>query len=684
MTRKAARFLIAAAATLCVAMLAACGGGGGGSTAPPPSSAIAVTVSAPSATLKIGESQTYTAQVTGSSNTLVTWNVSGAGCSGAACGSITTAGVYTAPAIVPQPPAVNIIATSQADTSKSGMAGLTIGSDVALAVWPQAARVTVGNSRQFLRMLTGSSNAAVNWSVTGTGCDVSNCGSVDPSGLFTAPPQIPPTAATVFVVATSVVDRGKAAQASVSLQSHNVNTLNGGYAFIYRGVWADSEGHLAGRFTLDGNGNLTAGALDRTNAPVVGGQPAGNLINQAFTGDYLIGDDGRGLLSMVFPFGSVAFSTSVPGSGDRFFMQAFYDTSARGTALVLKQDSSTPSAATVSGNYVFQLTGSDVNRVRMANIGRFTANGNGAISAGQIDTNDGLSGVIDSRTFTGSFTVASNGRGTMQIAVPGVGSFNFALYVVSGDTLVMTSTDDLVAGKPMRIGFARRQSAGPFDAASLNGNFVFDLTGRNSATSPIATVGRLSFNASGSASGLYDRNDNYTMTPVTGQPITATYTIDASGRGLLDATTMVRAVFYVVNPNLALVMEAPNARVQTGTLRRQTTAPYTTADLRGLFAAEASPPALLNSLTITAATRYDGLGTAISTIDIATPCAMQAAASASASYSVSPSTGRIDVRVAGQQHAAGYLIDPVRYVILMQRSSGGVCDEVVHIVSAEQ
>mgnify|MGYP000707664636 CR=1 FL=1 len=44
-------------------------------------------------------------------------------------------------------------------------------------------------------------------------------------------------------------------------------------------------------------------------------------------------------------------------------------------------------------------------------------------------------------------------------------------------------------------------------------------------------------------------------------------------------------------------------------------------------------------------------------------------------------TGRIDARVGGQQHAAGYLIDPVRYVLLMQRPSGGACDEVVHVVS---
>lgn len=673
------------AAGVGIAGLAACGGGGGGGgTTPPPPPIIVVTVSAPSVTLKIGESQTYTATVTGTSNTAVSWSVSGAGCTGAACGSITSAGVYTAPTIVPQPPGVTITATSQADTSKTGSATLTLGSDVALSVWPQAARVTVGNSRQFLSMLTGSSNVAVTWSVTGMGCTSANCGSVDASGRYTAPPLLPPGTTTAFVVATSVVDPGKAAQAAVTLQAQNANALSGGYAFMYRGVWADSAGHLAGRFTADGNGNLTAGTLDRTNALIVGGQPAGNLTNQGFTGGYSIDNDGRGYLSMTFPFGSVAYSIAVPASGERFFLQAFYDTSVRGTAIVLKQDLTPLTAATLFGNYVFQWTGADVNGVRMANIGRFTADGNGTLSAGLIDTNDGLSTVIDSRTFTGTYTVGSNGRGTMQIAVPGVGSFNFALYVVSGDTLIVSSIDDLAAGKPMRIGLALRQAAGPYSAASLAGNYVFDLIGRNSATSAIGTVGRLSFDGNGNAAGLYDRNDNYVMTPVSGQPIAATYTIDANGRGLLDATTMARAVFYVVNPDRALLMEAPNTRVQVGTLQRQTAAPYATAALRGAFATESSPPALPVSLTITAATAFDGAGLATSTIDIATPCALQSAAFASASYTVSPTTGRIDARVGGQQHAAGYLIDPVRYVLLMQRPSGGACDEVVHVVSAEQ
>jgi hypothetical protein len=678
---------VAATAAL-LATLGACGGGGGGGDGPPPPPVIAVSVSPAAFNIRIEESQQFTATVTGSSNTAVTWSVTGPGCVGAACGTVNNAGLYTAPAIVPVPPSVSVIATAQADTSKTASAALTIGSDVALTVWPANARVTVNNSRQFLRMLTGSTNAAVNWSVGGPGCAGADCGSVSSAGLYQAPAQMPTNVTTVSVTATSVVDPGKSAQAAVTLQPFNVRSLSGNYAILYRGVWADSEGHLAGTFAADGNGVITSGVLDRTNALIVGGQPAGNLNNVPYTGAYAIGDDNRGLLTMNFSFGTVTYSTAVPASGEAFFLQAFYDTGARGTAVVLKQDPNAFTPAAINGTYVFQWTGSDVNRIRMANIGRFTADGNGAITSGAIDSNDGTSGFIDTRTFTGSYTVASNSRGTMQIAVPGVGAFNFALYVVSGETLIVTSTDDLVAGSPMRIGFALRQSGGPFSAASLNGNYVFDLSGRNSASSAVATVGRLISDGAGNLSGTYDRNDNYTMTPATGQPVSATYTIDATGRGLMDAATMARLVYYMVNPNKALLMEAPGvnpARVQTGTLERQVAAPYSTANMIGQFASASSPPALLNSVTVTGQNFYGGLGTVPSALDIVSPCSMVSGAAASANWTVT-SAGRIDVRDAvGVQHAAGYLISPARYVMVLERASGGpACDEVVHFYTAEQ
>jgi hypothetical protein len=667
----------ALAAVLGIAGLAACGGGGGGSTPPPPPPpTIVVTVAAPSATLKIGESQTVTATVTGSSNTAVTWTVSGAGCTGAACGTISTAGVYTAPAIVPQPPAVSITATSQADTTRSGSFGVTIGSDVALAVWPQTARVTLNNNRQFLRMLTGSSNAAVTWSVTGMGCDVANCGSVT-DGRYVAPPLMPPNTATVFVVATSVVDPGKSAQAAVSLQNTNLATLNGTYAYVNRGSSLGTEGTAAMNFVADGAGTLSGGVVDRS-LPVAAG---GKLVGATFTGTYAIDSDNVG--NLVFNFtggGSNEWRMAVNANGDRAFIQAYFNPEVLSSTVLYKTDPTQFTNAGVNGTYVFLLDGATVAGTRIANIGRFTANGAGSITNGSLESNEG--GSISSTIFTGTYSVSGNGRAPMTITTPS-GTYNFALRVVNADMVLLTSNDDTAAGVPARAGVAYRQTGGPFSAASLSGDYVFDLAGRNSATSAIATVGRLVANGSGSASGQLDRNDNYAIT--LGGSLSATYTVDSGGRGTLGSPQLGQLVFYLVNPNKAVLMEAPGARVQTGTLERQQAAPYATANLIGQFSQGTAPPAALNSLTVTARVFYDGLGTENSTqyVNALPPCG-QSFGSTTAPYSVS-STGRIVISDSGGAPlAAAYLINPGRYVLILQRQSGSACDAVVQVNYAEQ
>jgi hypothetical protein len=59
-------------------------------------------------------------------NQSVTWSVSGTGCTGASCGTISSTGMYTAPATVPNPPTVTITATLVADSAKSGSATVTV------------------------------------------------------------------------------------------------------------------------------------------------------------------------------------------------------------------------------------------------------------------------------------------------------------------------------------------------------------------------------------------------------------------------------------------------------------------------------------------------------------------------------------------------------------------------------
>ena len=87
---------------------------------------ITVGVSPATVSVVVGGTQQFTATVTGTSNTSVTWSVSGAGCSGSDCSTINSTGLYLAPSKAPSPPTVTVTATSAVDSARSGTATVTI------------------------------------------------------------------------------------------------------------------------------------------------------------------------------------------------------------------------------------------------------------------------------------------------------------------------------------------------------------------------------------------------------------------------------------------------------------------------------------------------------------------------------------------------------------------------------
>ena len=118
------RFVTSAVTTLMIASLLGCGGGGGDSGSG--NSAVSVTISPTSATLAPKAQQQFTATVTGSTNTIVTWQVAGGTGGNAQVGTIDQNGLYTAPATVPKPPNVVVSAIPQADSSKMAASTVTI------------------------------------------------------------------------------------------------------------------------------------------------------------------------------------------------------------------------------------------------------------------------------------------------------------------------------------------------------------------------------------------------------------------------------------------------------------------------------------------------------------------------------------------------------------------------------
>lgn len=206
-----------------------CVGVGAGSVAlpppPPTSPPIGVAVTPASAAVILGNTQAFTATVTNTSDTSVSWSVNGVAGGDAAAGTITPGGVYTAPADLPatagaSPVGVRITAVSHADATKSASSSAMITSDVAMALTPNAAAVELGATTSFHAAITSSGHpdTSVRWSMSGAACP-SECGTVDANGNFSAP-QILPSPTTVVLTARSVADPSKRVSASVTITSN--------------------------------------------------------------------------------------------------------------------------------------------------------------------------------------------------------------------------------------------------------------------------------------------------------------------------------------------------------------------------------------------------------------------------------------------------------------------------------
>jgi hypothetical protein len=108
--------------------LASCGAASKTTSQSPPSSpgSVSVSVSPATANIRAGSTYSFSAAVSGSTNTAVTWLVNSTAGGNSTLGTIDSTGKYAAPATLPSPNTVSVTATSAADTTKSGSASVTL------------------------------------------------------------------------------------------------------------------------------------------------------------------------------------------------------------------------------------------------------------------------------------------------------------------------------------------------------------------------------------------------------------------------------------------------------------------------------------------------------------------------------------------------------------------------------
>jgi uncharacterized protein (TIGR03437 family) len=173
-----------------------------------------VVVSPTSVSLSHGQTQQFAATVivTGSESTAVTWSIN-------SLGTISSTGLYTAPASLFATYTVTVTARSAADTSVTGTATITLTPSVAVtAVSPSTVSLAASETQTFTATVSGTTNTSVTWTIS------PSAGSVSQDGTYTAPSSIA-TKTTVTISATSVADPSKSASATITLTVTAVVTV---------------------------------------------------------------------------------------------------------------------------------------------------------------------------------------------------------------------------------------------------------------------------------------------------------------------------------------------------------------------------------------------------------------------------------------------------------------------------
>jgi hypothetical protein len=158
-----------------------------------PPQPIAVSVSPASASVAaIFGTQNFTAQLTNDvQNKGVTWMLSGPGCSGSTCGTLTnvtsTSVTYNGPSAIPTPATVTLTATAVTDNTKFGTATITvIQGPLTVFVSPKRGSITTSQTQQFNpTVYNDPNNAGVTWQVDGSNGGNSTTGTISTTGLFT-------------------------------------------------------------------------------------------------------------------------------------------------------------------------------------------------------------------------------------------------------------------------------------------------------------------------------------------------------------------------------------------------------------------------------------------------------------------------------------------------------------------
>jgi hypothetical protein len=524
--------------TLLVTIISVFVSGCGGGTPPPP---ISVNAFSSPQTIDEGRSASITARVTNDlANRGVTWSLSGSGCAGAACGTLSnqtaTSVTYTAPSTVTASLSIQVVATSVADSTKSGPAPLTVApppsvtttsltGGTAGGLYNAPLQVSGGVPPFSWSISSGSLPPGFSLSGDGTISGTSCAGSTSKFTVQVADSASPPLTASAPLSITMTV---------VPLSIATTSFPNGVTDTIYSQP-VQVAGSISPYTWSVSSGSLPSWAILNSSTGRITGIPGTT--------------------------GTANFTLQVADAGCSSL------TSTQALSITVMTDT-TANDSELNGHYAFLFNGFDdatKSQVRVA--GSFTADGKGDITEG-IEDQNGPSGSVMNVPLTGTYNIASNNTGALTITTPsGSKTYAVALNSISsgvGQKASFIEFDDTTGTTGQRgSGVLRLQDASAFSLSSITGPYAFGFSGQNAAGNREAIVGAFNTDGAGTiSSGVADQN---VVGTATNPSLTGTYTAPSGSDGRAFITlnpsgaSSLNLAVYVVSARELLAMRTDSS-----------------------------------------------------------------------------------------------------------------------------
>jgi hypothetical protein len=338
----------------------------------------------------------------------------------------------------------------------------------------------------------------------------------------------------------------------------------------------------------------------------------------------------------------------------------------------------TASSASLNGRYALLLTAATGNQGTSVCAASFIADGNGNITGGVEElTAPGFFDLLDVIVNTSSYSIDSNGHGTMIINTTNLETLKFSFILISPTHALIIEIDGDPGSGTMDL--QQPAAGGSFTAAQVSGNYSFSMDGidASGARDHMSMAGTFAADGiSAVTGGTLDINKGGTFTTTS---FTGSFTAPDpnTGRGTMSGSTGRQFVYYIISPKVLRILEGDNISFVGGSAYAQGSALSTNAALTGKFVYQHHGWSTPGRTVAAGQFSADGAGKVTTGVSDSnsggSPTTVVKGTAVTGTYMISGSpSGTLNLTDAAGTSAFNlYLVDPALNILDPSNSSGG-------------